>query len=149
MQVQILAPAAVLIAWSLVMLTWVAATRFPAMAKLGMSAGSVPPGGRGQNLEGVLPDSVQWKSHNYTHLLEQPTLFYAAVLIIAMLGAEAGDVTAAWAYVGLRIVHSLWQATVNTVPVRFSLFILSTIALAWLTWRAIELTLLAAPGTVA
>src|SRR3546814_7755197 len=86
MQAQILAPAAVLIAWSLIVLFWMAGTRFPAMARVGIKADNTPPGGRGQNLDGVLPDDVQWKSHNYTHLLEQPTLFYAAVVIIALMG---------------------------------------------------------------
>ena len=33
---------------------------------------------------------------------------------------------AAWIYVALRIVHSIWQATVNVVSVRFLLFLLST-----------------------
>ncbi|KUO53867.1 MAG: hypothetical protein APF82_04105 [Sphingomonadales bacterium BRH_c42] len=148
MQAQMLAPAAVLIAWSIIMLTWLAATRLPAMAKLGMKADNVPPGGRGQNLDGVLPDSVQWKSHNYTHLVEQPTLFYAAVVIIALMGAAAGDVLAAWIYVGLRVIHSLWQATVNRIPVRFSLFLLSTTALVYLAYRAVILTLLANPGAL-
>lgn len=146
MQAQMLAPAAVLIAWSLIVLFWMAGTRFPAMARVGIKADNTPPGGRGQNLDGVLPNDVQWKSHNYTHLLEQPTLFYAAVVIIALMGAAAGDVLAAWIYVGLRVIHSVWQATVNRIPVRFSLFMLSTFALVYLAYRAVILTLLANPG---
>ncbi|QZD87890.1 MAPEG family protein [Qipengyuania psychrotolerans] len=143
MQAQILAPAAVLIAWSLVMLLWMAFTRFPAMKKTGMDLGNAKPGGRGQDLEGVLPDKVQWKSHNYAHLMEQPTIFYPAVVILALLGATAMDVLVAWIYVGLRIVHSVWQATVNTVTIRFPLFVLATIALGWLAYRAVALTLFA------
>lgn len=143
MQAQILAPAAVLIAWSLVMLLWMAFTRFPAMKKTGMDLGNAKPGGRGQDLEGVLPDKVQWKSHNYAHLMEQPTIFYPAVVILALLGATATDVLVAWIYVGLRIVHSVWQATVNTVTIRFPLFVLATIALGWLAYRAVALTLFA------
>ena len=49
-------------------------------------------GSRGVNLEGVIPDRVNWKSHNYSHLMEQPTLFYATVLILALMrerGVEA------------------------------------------------------------
>lgn len=140
MQAQMLAPAAVLIAWSLVMMGWMAATRLPAMKKMG-GVGKAKPGGRGQDLEGVLEDRVNWKSHNYAHLMEQPTLFYAACLIIALLGAAAGDVLAAWIYVALRIVHSIWQATVNVVSVRFLLFLASSIALMWLAFRALSLTL--------
>ena len=148
MQAQMLAPAAVLVLWSLIMLLWTAATRFPAMAKMGMDIKTAAPGGRGQDLEGVLPDSVQWKSHNYTHLMEQPTLFYATVVILTMMGAGALDVLLAWAYVGIRIVHSLWQATVNKLPVRFSLFILSTACLLVLAVRAVMTTLLYSPVTI-
>ena len=68
MQAQMLAPAAVLVVWSLIMLLWTAGTRFPAMAKSGMDLKNAAPGGRGQDLEGVIPDKVNWKSHNYTHL---------------------------------------------------------------------------------
>lgn len=143
MQAQMLAPAAALVLWSLIMLVWTAATRFPAMAKLGVNVKSAPPGGRGQNLDGVLPDQVQWKSHNYSHLMEQPTIFYPVLLILAVLGPHPHDVLFAWAYVGLRIVHSLWQATVNRIPVRFTLFILSTLCLVVLALRAAKLTMFA------
>ncbi len=148
MQAQMLAPAAVLVAWSLIMLFWLAGTRLPAMSRMGGGLAKAKPGGRGQDLEGVLDDRVNWKSHNYAHLMEQPTLFYAVSLIIALLGATAGDVLAAWIYVGLRIVHSIWQATVNVVAVRFLLFLLSTGALIWLAIRALMLTLFA-PGVAA
>jgi hypothetical protein len=65
----ILAPAAVLVLWSLIMLIWVAATRLPAMAKLGMDVKTAQPGGRGVDLDPVLPPEVAWKSHNYTHFM--------------------------------------------------------------------------------
>lgn len=141
MQAQMLAPAAVLVLWSLIMLFWTAGTRFPAMSKMGADIKTAPPGGRGQNLEGVLPDSVNWKSHNYTHLMEQPTIFYPTVVIIALLGATATTVLLAWVYVALRIVHSVWQATVNKIPVRFTLFLLSTVCLVLLALHAAALTL--------
>jgi hypothetical protein len=138
----ILAPAAALVLWSLIVLLWTAFTRFQAFAKQGIDIKSVQPGGRGANLEGVLPDNVMWKSHNYTHLMEQPTLFYAVVAVLAITGAGYGTNTfLAWAYVGLRIVHSVWQATVNRVSVRFALFILSTICLFGLTINALRATL--------
>jgi hypothetical protein len=139
----ILAPAAVLVAWSLIMLFWTALTRFPAIAKSGMDMKTAKPGGRGQDLEGVLPDHVNWKSHNYAHLMEQPTIFYATVVILALAGQGTGtNVSLAWAYVGLRIAHSIWQATVNTIiPVRFGLFLLSTICLVAMTVNALRATL--------
>lgn len=143
MENTILAPAAVLVLWSLVMLFWMAATRFPAIAKSGMDIKSVPPGGRGQDLDAVLPPSVNWKSHNYTHLMEQPTIFYATVAILALSGAGGGlNTQLAWAYTGIRIVHSIWQATVNKImPVRFGLFLLSTACLLVLAVNAVRITL--------
>lgn len=148
MQAQMLAPAAVLVAWSLVMLFWMAGTRFPAMFKSGVDLKAGPPGGRGQDLEGVLPPNVNWKAHNYAHLMEQPTIYYPAVVIIALMGATAGDVLAAWIYVALRIVHSVYQSTVNVVMVRFTLFLLSTFALVYLAYRAVALTVFADPGAI-
>ncbi len=143
MQSQMLAPAAVLVAWSLIVLFWSAAVRFPAMARMGIDAKSAKPGGRGQDLEGVLPDRVNWKSHNYTHLMEQPTLFYVLVVILALEGATAMDALFAWTYVALRVLHSLWQATVNRIPARLVLFTLGTGCLIYLTWRALAVTLFA------
>jgi hypothetical protein len=147
MLAQMLAPAAVLIAWSLLILFWMAFTRLPALRKAG-GLGAAKPGGRGQDLEGVIPDKINWKSHNYAHLMEQPTLFYAATVIIALLGASALDTVFAWIYVALRIVHSIWQATVNVVKIRFLLFVASTIALIYLAYRALALTLFHDPSLV-
>ena len=146
MQAQILAPAAVLVLWSIVMLFWLAATRLPPIFKQPGGLGAAKPGGRGADLEGVLPDSVQWKSHNYTHLMEQPTIFYATVMILALMGASATDVAFAWGYVALRIVHSIWQATVNKVSIRFALFNLSTICLVVMALHAFQLTALHTGG---
>ena len=148
MLAQMLAPAAVLVAWSIVVLFWMAFTRLPALGKAG-GLGEAKPGGRGQDLEGVLPDRINWKAHNYAHLMEQPTLFYAATVIIALMGASAVDVVFAWIYVALRIVHSIWQATVNVVKIRFLLFIASTVALIYLAYRALALTLFHDPALVA
>jgi hypothetical protein len=148
MQAQMLAPAAVLVAWSLIILLWIPTTRLPAMAKLGINVGNAERGIRGQDSEHVLPPSVNWKSHNYTHLMEQPTIFYPTVIIIAMLGASTADIWAAWIYVGLRIVHSLWQTLINTIAVRFTLFLSSTVALVFLAYRAISLTLFSYPGAI-
>ena len=148
MQAQMLAPAAVLVLWTLVVLLWIIPARFGAVAKLDKSALPTKPGVRGADLEGVLPDKANWPAHNYAHLAEQPTLFYAVVMILAITGPGALDVTLAWAYVGLRIVHSLWQNLVNTIPVRFLLFITSTIALIVLAVRAVMATLLADPSAL-
>lgn len=132
----IFAPAIVLVLWSLVMLGWLAVTRLPAMAKAGIDLKSVV-GARGANLEGVVPDRVNWKAHNYAHLMEQPTLFYATVVILGVIGQGHGlNLQLAWAYVILRIAHSIVQATWNRVAVRFTLFCLSTVALLALALHA-------------
>ena len=134
----ILAPTIVLVLWSLIMLMWMGATRFPAIAKLGVDPKSLPAGGRGRDLEELLPPSVMWKAHNYDHLMEQPTIFYATVFVLVAIGEGAGlNATLAWAYCLLRIVHSLWQATVNKViPVRIGLFSASSVCLVVLAVRA-------------
>ena len=132
----IFAPAIVLVLWSLAMLGWLAITRLPAMARAGIDLASVV-GARGANLEGVVPDRVNWKSHNYTHLMEQPTLFYATVVILGVIGQGDGlNLQLAWAYVVLRIAHSIVQATWNRVVARFTLFCLATAALLLLAVRA-------------
>ena len=142
MQAHILTPAAVLVCWSLVMLLWMILTRFPALAKAGIDLSKAAPGGRGGSLDGILPGKTNWKAHNFTHLMEQPTIFYPAVLILAVMGPSKGDVWLAWAYVILRIAHSLWQALVNTIPVRASLFFISTFVLIALAIRAVMVTVL-------
>lgn len=138
----LLAPGAVLALWTLVILVWAGVARFRAFGKAGIDLKAAPPGGRGVDLEGVLPPLANWKSHNYTHLLEQPTLFYA-VLVFLHLSGGSTDLTRglAWAYVVLRIVHSLWQSTVNRIPVRFIIFTLATLCLLALTLLSVIATL--------
>jgi hypothetical protein len=139
-QSPIFAPAIALVLWSLTMLAWLALTRLPAMARAGVDLGSIV-GARGVNLEGVIPDKVNWKSHNYTHLMEQPTLFYATVVILGVIGAGDGaNLMLAWTYVGLRIAHSIVQAVWNRVSVRFTLFSAATLALLLLAINAARAT---------
>ena len=123
----ILLPAAILICWTLLMLVWLAITRLRTMNKLKMHPQKHP---RTQDLGAALPAEVQWKADNYNHLMEQPTIFYATVFLLVLIGEGSGsNVILAWAYVGLRIAHSLVQATINKVMVRFTLFVLSSIIL--------------------
>ncbi|MBB6425124.1 MAPEG family protein [Sphingopyxis sp. JAI128] len=142
MSESLLAPGAVLALWTILMLGWLAITRFSAMSKAGIDIKVAPPGGRGADLESVLPPPTNWKSHNYTHLCEQPTIFYAVILFLHLSGGNT-DVTRglAWAYVVLRIVHSLWQSTVNRVSVRFLIFSLATFCLFALSILAVIATL--------
>jgi hypothetical protein len=132
----ILAPIVALAAWSLVMQIWMYVTRFAAMKRAGISLkGRV--GTRGNALEGAIPDKDNWKAHNYAHLMEQPTIFYPVALSLALLDFGGGiNYWLAWGYVGLRIVHSLIQATVNVVIYRFIIFTLASICLLGLTVHA-------------
>src|SRR4051794_22542659 len=132
----ILAPVVALVAWSLVMQVWMYATRFTAMKRAGISLQGRR-GTRGSALEGAIPDEANWKAHNYTHLMEQPTIFYAIALTLALMGFGGGiNYWLSWGYVGLRVVHSLVQATVNIVSLRFALFTLASICLLGLTVHA-------------
>lgn len=128
---EILKPLAVLAGWTMVMWIWMYAVRIPAINKLPKpTEPGADQGWTGAMLEGLLPREVQWKAHNYNHLHEAPTVFYAVALALAMIGAGDGlNATIAWVYVGLRIVHSIFQATVNKVMVRFALFALSSLCL--------------------
>jgi hypothetical protein len=136
---EILKPVAVLIAWSLVMLVWMVIVRLPAMKRAGIDIAKVR-GGKPGGLDGVLDDKAQWPAHNYIHLMEQPTIFYAVALLLAVAGAGNGiNATIAWTYVGLRIVHSLIQVTTNIIRFRFLAFALSTLALLALTIHALAI----------
>ena len=137
MSSEILKPVAVLIAWSLVMLVWMVMARLPAMKKAGIDINKAV-GGRPGALDGVVDEKAQWPAHNYIHLMEQPTLFYAVALLLAVAGMGNGlNATIAWGYVGLRIAHSLLQATVNIIRFRFLLFALSSLCLMALSLHAL------------
>jgi len=111
----------------MVMWAWMYATRLPAMRRARMRPDPNAPRGEQMN---QLPPSVRWKADNYNHLMEQPTLFYAVALCLALLQrGEGRDLALAWAYVALRVAHSLVQATWNKIEVRFALFSVSSLAL--------------------
>ena len=130
----LLAPVIALVIWTAVMWAWMYATRIPAILRLRIKLdGHLP---RGEQMA-TLPAVVRWKADNYNHLLEQPILFYAIGLSLALLGdSSALSVALAWSYVALRVVHSLWQALVNRIPVRFALFAMSSLVLFALVARA-------------
>ncbi len=128
-QADILKPVAVLAMWTMVMWIWMYITRIPAMGKAGIDSKTLV-GGTGKNLDEVLPGKVQWIAHNYNHLHEAPTVFYAVALALAITGMGDGlNAKIAWIYVVLRIAHSLVQAISNRVIVRFALFALSSLCL--------------------
>lgn len=136
----ILAPVVALVVWTLLMMIWMMVTRFAAMRRQGISLKGRVGGRGGAALEGVVEDQVMWKSHNYAHLVEQPTLFYAIALALAVGHAGGGySLILAWAYVGFRILHSLVQATINIVAYRFLLFALASAALIGLAVQGVRM----------
>jgi hypothetical protein len=137
MNAEILKPVAVLIIWSLIMLVWMVVVRLPAMKRAGIDINKAV-GGRPGGLDGTIEDKAQWPAHNYIHLMEQPTLFYAVALLLAFIGMGNGlNTTIAWGYVVFRIAHSILQATVNIIRYRFVLFALSTLCLVALSLHAL------------
>ena len=132
----ILAPIVAMVAWSLVMWVWMYATRIPAMNAAKIDTMNLV-GGSGEDLRKAIPPQAQWPADNYNHLMEQPTLFYAIALVLALLGTGGGvNLMIAWAYVALRVAHSLVQATFNRVIIRFAIFSLSTVCIMALTLHA-------------
>jgi hypothetical protein len=132
----ILQPVVALAGWTMVMWLWMYATRIPAMnaAKLDPDRLARDPEAK---LDKLLPPEVQWKAHNYNHLHEAPTVFYAVAIVLAIVGRGDGlSAQLGWAYVALRVLHSLVQATINKVLVRFIIFVLSSLLLIALIVQA-------------
>ncbi|MFN3668586.1 MAG: MAPEG family protein [Brevundimonas sp.] len=130
----LLQPVVALVLWSMVMWGWLYATRVPAMIRARTKLDPTLPR---DVMLGGLPPRVRWKADNYNHLMEQPTLFYATVLTLALV--EQGDaltLALAWAYVALRVAHSLIQALSNVIIVRFSVFMIASGLLVALAVRA-------------
>lgn len=130
----LLRPVVALAAWTFAMWAWMYATRIPAIRRARMKLDPAAP--RGEQMA-TLPAEVRWKADNYNHLFELPTVFYAVAITLSLVTrAEGTDASIAWVYVALRVVHSVWQATVNKIEVRFALFFLSSLVLAAMTARA-------------
>jgi hypothetical protein len=132
----ILKPAIALAGWTMVMWVWMYATRIPAMraAKVDPDRLAQEPGA---SLDNFLPVQVQWKAKNYNHLHEAPTVFYAVAITLAIIGQGDGiNMYLGWAYVALRVIHSLVQAIWNKIVVRFAIFALSSLVLIALILHA-------------
>jgi len=128
-----LTPVLALVAWTLVMWLWMYATRLPAMKAAGIDPQQAADAG---SLAQHLPPGTRWVADNYNHLHEQPTIFYALMFFAALTGGgDATAVSLAWAYVALRVGHSLVQATVNRVVVRFVVFAAGSLVLMAFTVR--------------
>lgn len=143
MPMPILAPVVALAAWTMIIWVWMYATRLPAMSRAKIDGAKLV-GSTGGSLRDQLvaagEDRASWVADNYNHLLEQPVVFYAVTLMLAVVGGGGGiNLTLAWAYVGLRVVHSLVQIFGNRVAVRFSVFALASLVLITLVANAARL----------
>jgi hypothetical protein len=133
----LLGPVIALVAWSLVMMIWMAIARAREFKRLGIKRETIPDGSRGCDLDGKAMPQAQWKAHNYMHLMEQPTIFYAIVLVLASMRFDAPiNVWLAWGYVGFRVLHSILQSTINVVRYRLLLFTGASLCLLGLTTHA-------------
>lgn len=123
-----------LVTWTLIMWLWMYATRLPAMSKAGVD----PQDAQHPGSLDALPSEVRRIADNYNHLHEQPTIFYALALYCHLAGMTDGLTTQlCWAYVGVRVLHSLVQATINKVLIRFLLFAAGSIILMVIAVRAV------------
>lgn len=132
----ILKPVVALAIWTMVMWVWMYATRIPAMrsAKTDLERLDRDPD---YTIDRTIPAHVQWKAKNYNHLHEAPTVFYAVAIVLAIIGQGDGvNAYLAWAYVTLRVAHSLVQATSNIIMLRFAIFALSSLLLMALILHA-------------
>ena len=129
-----LAPVIALVLWCGVIWSWMYITRIPAINKARMKLDPMAP--RGEQMA-QLPAQVRWKADNYNHLMEQPPLFYAVAICLALLGdVSTLSLSLAWSYVVLRVAHSLVQTTFNHIVTRFSVFFVSSLVLFALAVRA-------------
>jgi hypothetical protein len=127
-------PVVALAAWSLLMLIWLYATRIPAMARAKVKPGEATKA----QMEALSSANV---ANNYNHLMEQPTIFYAICLALQLLDqAHEINIGLAWLYVVIRIVHSLVQATVNIIILRFTIFMVGSVVLGALVVHAMMAT---------
>lgn len=83
------------------------------------------------------PPSVSNPSDNLKNLFEIPVLFYALVLYLFVTHqVDTVYVTAAWAFVAFRAVHSAVHCTFNLVLLRFYLYLFGTLAVGFIAVRA-------------
>ena len=86
-----------------------------------------------KDLKGTLPAWVERTGDNYNHLFEQPIAFYVVTLAIASINSiDPLMMQLAWTFVILRIIHSLVQLTFNLVLIRFMIFLIGWLIIAYM-----------------
>jgi hypothetical protein len=145
MSQSILLPMLALAGWTMIVWVWMYATRLPAMSRAKID-GTKLVGSTGKSLRDDLvaagEERASWVADNYNHLMEQPTIFYAVTLALAVLG-EGGSlaVNLAWAYASLRIAHSLVQILSNRVLIRFAIFASASLCLIGLVLLSLSVAM--------
>ena len=127
-QISILLPVLTLAFWTFIIFAIMAPARFYFLRmKHPQTAAHT------KNLKGLLPPWTERVADNYNHLFEQPVVFYAITLSIAVINnIEPFMIQLAWVYVTLRVLHSIVQITFNFVPLRFTLFVTSWLILGYM-----------------
>ena len=134
----ILQPVLLMCLLSFMMMVWMYATRIPASKEIEKKGIDLQDLSHPSKLGGVFPSKVERVADNYNHLFEQPTVFYATVFVIWALNATDNFyLSCAWIYFIIRVIHSIFQATINSVWVRFSLFVSGWIILALMIFKLI------------
>ena len=132
-QLALLTPVLVLIIWTFIIFLIMAFGRVSFMNNPQDAADS-------KDYKNQLPTWVNRAADNYNHLFEQPVAFYAVTLSIALINSfDSLIVQLAWAYVLIRIIHSLVQLTINIVLVRFFLFASGWLIIAFMAFSQIFL----------
>lgn len=131
-------PAAALALWTLLVLLLIPVRRFRAGALKQVTADDFRLGESTR-----VPPEVAIPNRAWMNLLEAPLLFYVAcVVLFSIHTVDQPALTLAWAYVGLRIVHTLIHVTYNRVFHRLIAFALSNVVLVIL-WIRVVTALLA------
>ena len=133
LEYQLLATIVAMAVLQLIMHIWLYATRIPAMFQAKISSNKATKA----KLE-TLPKWATNVADNYNHLFESPTVYYAMVLAIVLMGlTDQSLMIAGWVFVGLRYIHSLVQATINIIMLRFAIFSLSWVALGFMIIKSV------------
>jgi len=123
----ILNPMLAMMAWSGLIVAILLMTRIPVVIK---QWGNLQFAKHSDELRPKMSEKFRYVTDNYNHIFEQPTLFYAVLIYIQLASASNQmNISLAWAYVSLRMVHSSIQLTSNNVSWRAASFATSSLIL--------------------
>jgi hypothetical protein len=130
----IFAPFFVMMFLTLVVWAYMYARRIPFINSLKLKPEDLAKPGE---LARLSPPAVSNPSDNLKNLFEIPVLFYALALFLFVTNrVDALYLAAAWVFVAFRAAHSLVHCTFNHVLLRFSLYLVATVAVWFMLVRA-------------